>query len=134
MLEEFKRFALKGSVVDLAVGVIIGAAFGKIVESAVGDMIMPAVGAIGGFDFSNYFIALSKAVTATSLADARKQGAVLAWGNFVTVVINFLIIAWVLFFAVKGMNRLRLREEAKPPAPAPQEVLLREIRDLLARR
>jgi large conductance mechanosensitive channel len=134
MLEEFKRFALKGSVVDLAVGVIIGAAFGKIVDSFVGDMIMPLAGSIGGFDFSNYFLSLSKAVTATSLADAKKQGAVLAWGNFVTVVINFLIIAWVLFLAVKGMNRLRLREEAKPAAPPRQEVLLSEIRDLLAKK
>jgi large conductance mechanosensitive channel len=134
MLEEFKRFALKGSVVDLAVGVIIGAAFGKIVDSFVGDMIMPLAGSIGGFDFSNYFLSLSKAVTATSLADAKKQGAVLAWGNFVTVVINFLIIAWVMFLAVKGMNRLRLREEAKPAAPPRQEVLLSEIRDLLAKK
>jgi len=133
MLEEFKRFALKGNVVDLAIGVIIGAAFGKIVESVVGDMIMPVIGAIGGLDFSNYFVPLSKSVTATALADARKQGSVLAWGNFVTIAINFLIIAWVLFIAVKGMNRLQLREEAKPAAPPPQEALLREIRDLLAR-
>src|ERR1700751_1687370 len=106
MLEEFKQFALKGSVVDLAVGVIIGAAFGTIVNSLV-----------GAFDFSNYFIPLSKSVTATSLAEAKKQGAVLAWGNFITACINFLIIAWVLFLAVKGMNRLRLREEAKPAPP-----------------
>ncbi|HEV3396476.1 MAG TPA: large conductance mechanosensitive channel protein MscL [Xanthobacteraceae bacterium] len=134
MLEEFKRFALKGSVVDLAVGVIIGAAFGKIVDSFVGDMIMPLAGSIGGFDFSNYFLPLSKAVTATSLADAKKEGAVLAWGNFITICINFLIIAWVMFLAVKGMNRLRLREEAKPAAPPRQEVLLSEIRDLLAKK
>jgi large conductance mechanosensitive channel len=134
MLEEFKRFALKGSVVDLAVGVIIGAAFGKIVDSFVGDMIMPLAGSIGGLDFSNYFLPLSKAVTATSLADAKKQGAVLAWGNFITICINFLIIAWVMFLAVKGMNRLRLREEAKPAAPPRQEVLLSEIRDLLAKK
>lgn len=134
MLEEFKRFALKGNVVDLAIGVIIGAAFGKIIDSVVGDMIMPAIGAIGGLDFSNYFIPLSKSVTATALADARKQGAVLAWGSFVTVVINFLIIAWVLFLAVKGMNRLQLREEAKAPPPPRQEVLLGEIRDILAKK
>jgi large conductance mechanosensitive channel len=134
MLEEFKSFALKGNVVDLAIGVIIGAAFGKIVESVVGDMIMPVIGAVGGFDFSNYFIPLSKSVTATALADARKQGAVLAWGSFVTIAINFLIIAWVLFIAVKGMNRLRTREEAKPAAPPPQEVLLTEIRDILAKK
>ena len=135
MLEEFKKFAMKGSVVDLAIGVIIGAAFGKIVESMVGDIIMPAVGAVtGGLDFTNHFVALAKSVTATALADAKKQGAVLAWGNFVTVVINFTIIAWVLFLAVKGMNRLQLREEAKPAPPSPQEKLLTEIRDLLARR
>src|SRR5215470_15960480 len=126
MLQEFKAFALKGSVVDLAVGVIIGAAFGAIVTSLVGDIIMPVVGSVGGFDFSNYFLPLSKAVTATSLADAKKQGAVLAWGNFITVCINFIIIAWVIFLAVKGMNRLRLREEAKS-APPRQEVLLEEI-------
>jgi len=135
MLEEFKKFAMKGSVVDLAIGVIIGAAFGKIVESMVGDVIMPAVGAVtGGLDFTNHFVALAKSVTATTLADAKKQGAVLAWGNFVTVVINFTIIAWVLFLAVKGMNRLQRREEAKPAPPSPQEKLLTEIRDLLARR
>jgi len=135
MLEEFKKFAMKGSVVDLAIGVIIGAAFGKIVESMVGDIIMPAVGAVtGGLDFTNHFVALAKSVTATTLADAKKQGAVLAWGNFVTVVINFTIIAWVLFLAVKGMNRLQRREEAKPAPPSPQEKLLTEIRDLLARR
>jgi len=134
MLEEFKKFALKGNVVDLAIGVIIGAAFGRIVESVVGDMIMPAIGALGGLDFSNYFIPLSKSVTATALADAKKQGPVLAWGNFVTVVINFLIIAWVLFIAVRGMNRLRIHEEAKPAPPPRQEELLTEIRDLLAKK
>jgi large conductance mechanosensitive channel len=135
MLEEFKRFALKGSVVDLAVGVIIGAAFGKIIDSFVGDMIMPLVGAlVGGFDFSNYFLPLKKSVTATALADAKKQGAVLAWGSFVTICINFILIAWVLFLAVKGMNRLRLHEEAKPAPPPRQEVLLEEIRDLLAKK
>src|SRR5262249_56130575 len=99
MLAEFKAFALKGSVVDLAVGVIIGAAFGAIVTSLVGDIIMPVVGSVGGFDFSNYFLPLSKAVTATSLADAKKQGAVLAWGNFITVCINFIIIPWLIFLA-----------------------------------
>jgi len=134
MLEEFKKFALKGSVVDLAVGVIIGAAFGAIVTSFVGDIIMPAIGAIGGLDFSNYFLPLSKSVTATTLADAKKQGAVLAWGNFITVCINFLLIAWVIFLAVKGMNRLRIHEDAKPAPPPRQEVLLEEIRDLLAKK
>ena len=134
MLQEFKAFALKGSVVDLAVGVIIGAAFGAIVNSFVGDIIMPVIGSIGGFDFSNYFLPLSKSVTATSLADAKKQGAVLAWGNFITVCINFLLIAWVIFLAIKGMNRLRVHEEAKPTPPPRQEVLLEEIRDLLAKK
>ena len=135
MLEEFKRFALKGSVVDLAVGVIIGAAFGAIVSSLVADIIMPVIGAVtGGLDFSNYFVALSKSVTASSVAEAKKQGAVLAWGNFVTICINFLIIAWILFLAVKGMNRLRLHEETKPVPPPRQEVLLEEIRDLLAKK
>ena len=138
MLEEFKKFAMRGNVVDLAVGVIIGAAFGKIVESMVGDLFMPIVGAVtGGLDFSNYFVAMSKSVTATSLADAKKQGAVLAWGNFLTIVINFLIIAWVLFMVIRGLNKLIKSEAEKPakPAEAPrQEVLLQEIRDILAKK
>jgi large conductance mechanosensitive channel len=105
MLEEFKTFAMRGNVVDLAVGVIIGAAFGAIVSSLVGDIIMPLIGAAtGGLDFSNYFIPLSSKVTATSLAEAKKQGAVFAWGSFLTLVINFLIIAFVLFLAIKGIN------------------------------
>src|SRR5215203_3030425 len=108
MLKEFREFAVKGNVIDLAIGVIIGAAFGRIVESMVGDLVMPLIGAItGGLDFSNYFVPLSKSVTATALADARKQGAVLAYGNFITVGINFMIIAWALFMAVKGINRLK---------------------------
>jgi len=133
MLKEFREFAIKGSVVDLAIGVIIGAAFSKIVESLVGDMIMPVLGAVtGGLDFSNYFIPLAKSVTADSLAEARKQGAVLAWGNVVTMVINFTIVAFALFFVVKGINQLRRSEEEKPTkAPPRQEVLLEEIRDLL---
>ena len=138
MLEEFKKFAMRGNVVDLAVGVIIGAAFGKIVESMVGDIFMPIVGAVtGGLDFSNYFVGLSKSVTAPSLAEAKKQGAVLAWGNFVTIIINFVIIAWVLFMVVRGINKLQRKEAEKPakPAEAPrQEVLLQEIRDILARK
>jgi large conductance mechanosensitive channel len=136
MLEEFKKFALRGNVVDLAIGVIIGAAFGKIVDSLVGDIFLPLIGAVtGGLDFSNYFLPLSKTVTGTSLSDARKQGAVLAWGNFVTIAINFMIIAWVLFLAVKGINRIRRQEAEKPsPAPSRQEVLLEEIRDLLAKK
>lgn len=135
VLKEFREFAMKGNVVDLAIGVIIGAAFGKIVESVVGDIFMPIVGSLGGLDFSNYFIALSKSVTANSLLEAKKQGPVLAWGNFVTIAINFMIIAWVLFLVVKGINRLKRSEVAKPAETAPprQEVLLQEIRDLLAR-
>jgi large conductance mechanosensitive channel len=135
MLEEFKKFAMRGNVVDLAVGVIIGAAFGRIVESMVGDLFMPIIGAVtGGLDFSNHFVALSKSVTAPALADARKQGAVLAWGNFVTIVINFVIIAWVLFMVVRGLNKLVAKEAAKPAETPRQEVLLQEIRDLLARK
>jgi large conductance mechanosensitive channel len=138
MLEEFKKFAMRGNVVDLAVGVIIGAAFGKIVESMVGDIFMPIIGAVtGGLDFSNYFVALSKSVTAPALGDAKKQGAVLAWGNFVTIIINFVIIAWVLFMVVRGINKMTAKEAEKPakPAEAPrQEVLLQEIRDLLAKK
>ena len=103
MLEEFKKFAMRGNVVDLAVGVIIGAAFGAIVNSLVADIIMPLIGAVtGGLDFSNYFVPLSSKVTASALVDAKKQGAVLAWGNFLTLVINFLIIAWVLFLCIKA--------------------------------
>jgi large conductance mechanosensitive channel len=133
MLEEFKKFAMRGNVVDLAIGVIIGAAFGAIVNSLVNDLIMPIIGAAsGGLDFSNYFLPLSSKVTATALADARKQGAVLAWGNFITITINFLIIAFVLFLCIKGINRLK-KEEPGPPPPGPsKEVqLLTEIRDAL---
>src|SRR3974390_3041485 len=108
MLEEFKKFAMRGNVVDLAVGVIIGAAFGAIVNSLVSDVVMPLIGAVtGGLDFSNYFIPLSKKVTAASYVDAKKEGAVLGYGQFLTVAINFMIIAWVLFLAVRGINRLQ---------------------------
>jgi large conductance mechanosensitive channel len=135
MLKEFREFALRGNVVDLAVGVIIGAAFGKIVESMVGDMFMPVIGALtGGLDFTNYFAPLSSHVTANALAEAKKQGAVLAWGNFLTLVINFLIVAWVMFLVARLMNRLKrleAAEMAKAPPPSRQEVLLTEIRDLL---
>jgi large conductance mechanosensitive channel len=137
MLEEFKKFALKGNVVDLAIGVIIGAAFGKIVDSLVSDIIMPFIGALGGVDFSNYFIGLNRAVNAPVLVEAKKQGAVLAYGNFVTVALNFLIIAFVLFLVVQAINRLKRKEEAAPPPPAPPAedvVLLGEIRDLLKHR
>jgi len=135
MLEEFKKFAMRGNVVDLAVGVIIGVAFGAIVNSMVGDIIMPMIGAVtGGLDFSNYFVKLSSNVTADSLAEARKQGAVLAYGAFITAVINFLIIAWVLFLLIQLMNRFVQKEAAKPAPPSKQEELLTEIRDLLKAR
>jgi large conductance mechanosensitive channel len=139
MLKAFRDFAMRGNVVDLAIGVIIGAAFGKIVDSMVNDLIMPIIGAVtGGLDFSNYFTPLAKTVTSPALADARKQGAVLAWGNFLTVTVNFLIIAFVLFLVVRGINSLKTRmvreEAAAPIVPPRQEVLLEEIRDLLARK
>jgi len=140
MLKEFKEFALKGNVVDLAIGVIIGGAFGKIVDSLVADLIMPIIGALtNGMDFSNHFTAMSKAVTSPALADARKQGAVLAWGNFLTITVNFIIIAFVLFLIVKALNSLKKSDAAAaaaaPPAEPPrQEVLLQEIRDLLAKK
>lgn len=138
MLDEFKAFIARGNVMDLAVGVIIGGAFGKIVSSLVDDIIMPIIGAVtGGIDFSNYFIRLSSAVTATNLVEAKKQGAVLAYGSFITVVIQFLILAWIIFLMVKAINRLRVKEEAKPSAPAapPADIaLLTEIRDLLKTR
>ncbi|MBM7044571.1 MULTISPECIES: large conductance mechanosensitive channel protein MscL [Rhizobium] len=141
MLNEFKAFIARGNVMDLAVGVIIGGAFGGIVKSLVDDIIMPVVGAIfGGFDFSNYFFGLSSAVNAPTLAAARAQGAVFAYGNFITVLINFLILAWIIFLMVKGVNTLRRQVERKEEkiaeaAPPPADVqLLTEIRDLLAKR
>jgi len=135
MLEEFKKFAMRGNVVDLAVAVIIGAAFGAIVNSLVNDIIMPIIGAVsGGLDFSNYFLPLSSKVTAASLAEARKQGAVLAWGNFLTLVLNFVIIAFALFLAVKGISRLKAEAPPAPPAPSKEVLLLTEIRDALKSR
>jgi large conductance mechanosensitive channel len=135
VLKEFREFAMKGNVVDLAVGVIIGAAFGGIVNSMVGDIIMPIIGAVtGGLDFSNYYTPLSAKVTASNLVDAKKQGAVLAWGNFLTLVLNFLIIAFVLFVVIRAMNTLKRRDAeapASPPPPTKDQVLLTEIRDLL---
>src|SRR6185436_20902909 len=135
MLEEFKKFALRGNVIDLAIGVIIGAAFSSIVNSLVGDVITPIIGAVtGGLDFTNYFLPLSSKVTADSLVEAKKQGAVLAWGNFLTIVINFVIVAAVMFGLVNMIQRVRQKEEAKPAAAPPrEEVLLTEIRDLLAK-
>jgi large conductance mechanosensitive channel len=130
ILREFREFAVRGNVVDLAVGVIIGAAFSGIVSSLVGDIIMPLIGAVsGGLDFSNYFTPLSKMVTAGNLADAKKQGAVLAWGNFLTVTLNFAIVAFVLFAVIRFMNKLKPKNET--PKLTRQEELLTEIRDLL---
>jgi large conductance mechanosensitive channel len=124
---EFKEFALKGNVMDLAVGVIIGGAFGKIVDSVVGDLIMPIVGLVtGGIDFSNKFIQLS-GVPATTLVEAKKAGAVFAYGNFITILINFIILAFIIFMMVKQMNKLK--KEAPPAPPTEDITLLREIRD-----
>ncbi|MGA8170640.1 MAG: large conductance mechanosensitive channel protein MscL [Methylocystis sp.] len=134
MLEDFKKFALKGNVVDLAVGVIIGVAFGKIVDSLVNDLIMPVIGAItGGLDFSNYFFPLSKAAhTDMTYEEAKKVGAVLGYGQFLTVLINFLIISFVLFLVIKQFERLKKpAPDAPPPPPTKSEELLGEIRDLL---
>lgn len=139
MAQEFREFAVKGNVVDLAVGVIIGGAFGKIVDSVVGDLVMPLVGrALGGLDFSNFFIPLAEvpAGVAMTLAEVKKAGVpVFAWGNFLTILLNFVILAFVIFMMVKQINRLK--RETPPPAPAeppptPEDVLLlREIRDAL---
>jgi len=137
MMEEFKTFAVKGNVMDLAVGVIIGGAFGKIVDSVVGDLIMPVVGKIfGGLDFSNMLIVLGDNPNKlTALANLKKAGiATFAYGNFITVLINFIILAWIIFLMVKAMNKLKKEEPAAPaaPAPTPEDVLLlREIRDSL---
>jgi len=137
IVQEFKEFAIKGNMVDLAVGVIIGGAFGKIVDSLVKDIIMPIIGVItGGIDFSNLFVQLAGEPQAT-LDKAREAGATLAYGNFVTIVINFLIIAWVLFMVIKAMNSMKKEAEAapaEPPAPPRNEVLLEEIRDLLSKK
>jgi large conductance mechanosensitive channel len=137
MIEEFKKFALRGNVVDLAVGVIIGAAFGSIVTSLVTDIVTPIIGAItGGLDFSNYYLPLSTQVQqGLSYADAKKQGAVLGYGQFITVTFNFLIVAAALFVAIRAINRLRQQQDsgAKPAELPPDVKLLTEIRDLLAR-
>ena len=141
MLKEFKEFALKGNVMDLAIGVIIGAAFGTIVNSVVNDLIMPLVGIAFKADFSNLYFPLSSKVEEALSADpnlplakARELGPVFAWGNFITVVLNFIILAFIIFLMVKGINSLKKKEEAKPPGPAevpPDVKLLMEIRDLL---
>lgn len=136
-LRQFRDFALKGNVIELAFAVIIGGAFGKIVDSLVKDVIMPVIGLFGSADFSNYFLPLNHTITATNLADAQKQGPVLAWGSFLTYVVNFALVAFVLFLIVKLMNAVRRQEveaPAEPAAPSREEVLLTEIRDLLAKR
>ena len=135
MLDDFKKFALRGNVVDLAVGVIIGAAFSGIITALVADIITPIIGAIsGGLDFSNHFIPLSAKVSAGSLEEAKKQGAVLAWGHFITLVINFIIVAFVLFLVIRSMSKMIQTEEEKAPVLSKQEQLLTEIRDLLKSR
>ncbi len=148
LLTEFREFALKGNVLDMAVGVIIGGAFGGIVSSMISDLIMPVVGMAGNANFKDSYIPLSKsardAVTAAGdkalpLAEAQKAGAVLAYGNFITVTVNFLILAFILFMVVKAFNTAKKRFEAEKPAPAPagpsaEQKLLMEIRDLLARK
>jgi large conductance mechanosensitive channel len=136
MWKEFKSFAFKGNAFDLAIGVIIGAAFGRIVDGIVNLIIMPIIGAVtGGLNFDNYFLPLSSSVTATSLAEAQKQGAVLGYGAFITIVVNFLIVAFVLFQLVKVSNRMKKAEPPPPPpAPTKTEELLGEIRDALKAR
>lgn len=137
MWQEFKEFALKGNALSLAIGVIIGAAFGKIVDALVNDIIMPLIGIAGKADFSNYFIPLSDKVTATNLEDARKQGGVFAYGDFITVVINFAIVAVALFLVIKAINTLNRKEPpkpAEPPKASDEVVLLTQIRDELVKR
>jgi large conductance mechanosensitive channel len=137
MFKEFKEFALKGNLIDMSVAFVMGAAFTKLSTSFIEGLVMPFVGLIsGGMDFTNKFLALSDRVTATSLAEARKQGAVVSYGDFITVAINFLIVAFVMFMVVKAINKakaLAIKEEAAapPPEPSAQEKLLTEIRDLL---
>ena len=133
MASEFKDFISKGNVMDLAVGVIIGGAFGKIVDSLVNDIVMPIVGKIiGNVDFSNMYVALSGQAAGLPLAEAKKAGSVLAYGNFISILINFLILAFVIFQMVKMVNRMKKAEPPAAPAPTPDDVLLlREIRDAL---
>ena len=134
MLDEFKQFAMKGNVIDLAVGVIIGGAFGKIVDSLVQDVVMPPISKLfGGLDFANYYLPLNGQSTTLTLVEAKKAGAVLAYGNFLTILLNFLILAFVIFQMVRLVNKARRKEEPAPaPAVTPEDiVLLREIRDSL---
>ena len=132
MMAEFKQFAMKGNVVDLAVGVIIGGAFGKIVDSLVQDVIMPPIGKLfGGLDFASYYLPLNGQAMGLALAEAKKQGAVIAYGNFLTVLLNFVILAFIIFQMIRVMNRLRPAEPAAVAATPEDIVLLREIRDAL---
>ena len=135
MLKEFKEFAVKGNVMDLAVGVIIGAAFGKIVDSIVNDLIMPIIGRVtGGLDFSNYYVALKEIPpgTGTTIDAVKKAGVpVFAYGNFITIVLYFIILAWIIFIMVKWINRLKKEAPAAAPAEPEDVKLLREIRDAL---
>jgi len=140
IIKEFKQFAMRGNVVDLAIGVIIGGAFGKIVNSVIEDMIMPIIGkVVGNVDFSNLYYPLSDKILKLdghwpALVDAKKLGPVFAYGNFITILINFIILAFCIFMLIKGMNTLQRKEEAKPapvPGPTPDQKLLTEIRDLL---
>ena len=135
MLQEFKEFAVKGNAVDLAVGVIIGGAFGKIVDSIVGDLVMPIIGRVlGGLDFSSYYLPLSGQASNLPLEEARKLGAVFAYGNFITIAVNFILLAFIIFMMVKGINKLKKDEAAPEPEATPEDVLLlREIRDSLKR-
>lgn len=132
MLKEFKEFALKGNLIDMAVAFVVGAAFTKLSTAFIEGLIMPWISLVGsGMDYTNKFIPLTDKVTATNLVEAKKQGAVLAYGDFITVGINFLLVALVMFFVVKAVNKMKKKEEAAPAAPPAQEVLLTEIRDLL---
>jgi len=135
VMQEFKEFAVNGNAIDLAVGVIIGAAFGKIVDSIVGDLVMPLVGKlVGGLDFSSYYIPLAGQAAGLTLAEAKKTGAVFAYGNFITILVNFIILAFIIFMMVRQINRMKKETPAAPaePAPTPEDVvLLREIRDSL---
>ena len=138
MLNEFKDFIMKGNVMDLAVGVIIAGAFALITASLVGDIIMPIIGWIfGGLDFSNYFIALGDGVTATTLEEAKEQGAVIAYGSFLTTVLNFIIVGFIIFMMIRFVKNLEAKKEEEPeaePEPTAQEVLLTEIRDVLKKK
>ena len=140
VLRDFRDFLVQGNLITLAVAFVMGVAFAAVLSSFVADLIMPIIGAVtGGLDFSNYYTQMTgtKVAAGTPLPDAKKAGAVLAWGNFLTIVINFVIIAWVLFLAVRAINRLQRKEDekpAKPPEAPRSEVLLQEIRDILARK